>query len=130
MCVFTYAAEEVNVDPGEDKYIWSVSFILWMSFIIIIGRIFAVWSVHFLFRACQRCKGAPDVDVKELVFITWGGMIRGAIAFGLVLKIPVKLEGGEKFKDRNIIITTTLAVVIFTTVFFGTFMNLISKCLF
>jgi len=28
-----------------------------------------------------------DIDLNELLFITYGGMIRGAIAFGLVLKI-------------------------------------------
>ena len=45
-------------------------------------------------------------------------MIRGAIAFGLVLKIP----NDGTFKERGYVVTTTLAVVIFTILFFGTFM--------
>lgn len=47
-------------------------------------------------------------------------MIRGAIAFGLVLKIP---DEPETFKERGTIITTTLILVIFTTLVFGTFMK-------
>jgi NhaP-type Na+/H+ or K+/H+ antiporter len=57
-------------------------------------------------------------------------MIRGAIAFGLVLKIPKDpSEDGYVFKERAIIITTTLANVIFTTVFFGSFMPVVQKIL-
>jgi len=63
---------------------WSFSFIGWMTLIIIVGRFAAVWIVHFIFRFCCKMK---DIDVRELCFITYGGMIRGAIAFGLVLKI-------------------------------------------
>ena len=63
---------------------WSVSFILWMTLIIIVGRLMAVWFVHGLFRVCCKMK---DINIRELIFISYGGMIRGAIAFGLVLKI-------------------------------------------
>ena len=55
-----------------------------MFIIIVVGRTFAVWSTHMLFQLCAKKK---DVSYRELAFITWGGMIRGAIAFGLVLKI-------------------------------------------
>lgn len=51
-------------------------------------------------------------------------MIRGAIAFGLVLKIP---NDPKKFPEREVIVTTTLAVVIITTLFFGTFMKFAQK---
>ena len=48
-------------------------------------------------------------------------MIRGAIAFALVLQIPNE-TGTEEFKERGLVVTTTRFVVIFTTVFFGSFM--------
>lgn len=41
-------------------------------------------------------------------------MIRGAIAFGLVLRI-----NGQEFENKNVIVTTSLCLVIFTTVVFG-----------
>jgi len=60
-----------------------------MTVIVFIGRVVAVWTIHFLFVSCAQ---KADITVRELIFISWGGMIRGAIAFGLVLKIP----GGQK----------------------------------
>lgn len=68
--------------------------------------------------------------MNELLFITYGGMIRGAIAFGLVLKIDDTIIDGETvFKERGCIITTTLACVIITTVGFGSFMPVVQKIL-
>jgi len=52
-------------------------------------------------------------------------MIRGAIAFGLVLKIDKKM-----FKNADIIVTTTLVLVIFTTVVFGCILGVLQNCLF
>jgi len=49
-------------------------------------------------------------------------MIRGAIAFGLVLKIETP--------NREVIVTTSLALVVFTTVVFGSTVGIVSKCLF
>ena len=46
-------------------------------------------------------------------------MIRGAIAFGLVLKIDDSLD------SKNVIVTTTLTLVALTTVLFGTLMPLV-----
>ena len=84
LCVFTYATD-VHISSGHDEHNWSPSFILVMSFTIIVGRIIAVILAHLLFGICQK---KSDYTVKELIFIMYGGMIRGAIAFALVLKIP------------------------------------------
>ena len=82
---------------------------------------------HGLVMMCSKTK---DVTIKELLFITYGGMIRGAIAFGLVLKIPdLPDDDPEHFKERGVIVTTTLACVIFTTVGFGSFMPVVQKLL-
>jgi sodium/hydrogen exchanger-like protein 6/7/sodium/hydrogen exchanger 8 len=121
LCVFTYSkgkgAEE------DDNYYWSFSFIIWMTVIVIVGRIAAVFTAHGLFSLCQKKK---DITIRELGFISYGGMIRGAIAFGLVLKIsPLPNAKGEKFRERGVIVTTTLALVIITTVLFGSFMPVV-----
>jgi len=123
LCVFTYAGNSKTGDA--DEHIWSLSFILWMTAIIIVGRCTAVGLAHLLFGLCSKKK---DIEFRELLFVMYGGMIRGAIAFGLVLKIP---EGGGEgaFKERGVVVTTTLAVVIITTVLFGSFMPVIQKIL-
>ena len=89
-----------------------------MTAIVIVGRIIAVCISHFLFSLCSKTQ---DISLRELAFISYGGMIRGAIAFGLVLKIPDE-DGEDAFKERGLVITTTLALVIITTVLFGSFM--------
>ena len=131
LCVFTYA----EGDEGEQRdsaYTWSPSFIGWMTAIIICGRLLTVFSVHGLAQLCRRKGTDPDVNIRELTFIAYGGMIRGAIAFGLVLKIPTGKDedGVPLFRERGVTVTTTLAVVIITTVLFGTFMPLIQRVLF
>lgn len=66
---------------------WSWSFILWEFAIIVVFRIIAVLGTFYAFRLCCRRR---TILFNELMFITYGGMIRGAIAFALVLKIPVE----------------------------------------
>lgn len=111
LCVFTYSNSNDN-----DHHSWSASFIGWMVLIVIVGRILAVWTAHGICKLCVR----KDITLRELMFISYGGMIRGAIAFGLVLKID---DNPKEFPEREVIITTTLALVIITTLVFGTFMK-------
>lgn len=141
LCVFTYVGEidtkGIHGPKNDYLYPWAPQIIIIMTIIVIVGRVTAVWTIHYLFVSCK--KGEPDIIFRELVFISYGGMIRGAIAFGLVLKIPTGSytlesdgEGVEVpiFKELGTMYTTTLALVIITTIVFGTFMPLVQKCLF
>ena len=47
------------------------------------------------------------------MFISYAGLIRGAVAFGLVLRIDKSVE------NRPVIVTTALSLVVFTTVLLG-----------
>jgi len=51
-------------------------------------------------------------------------MIRGAIAFGLVLRID------NAYENRDIIVTTSLSLVVITTVICGCSVASLQKCLF
>ena len=51
-------------------------------------------------------------------------MIRGAVAFGLVLRIPFTV------KNRSVIVTTSLTLVVFTTIVLGCTVATIQKILF
>ena len=55
----------------------------------------------------------------------YAGLIRGAIAFGLVTRID---EGASP--NRSVVVTTSLALVIFTTVVFGNTVGILQKMLF
>jgi len=61
---------------------WSFELIGWELLIIIVGRIVGVLITFYLFRLCFR---KATISFRQLLFIIYGGMIRGAIAFALVL---------------------------------------------
>lgn len=101
--------------------VWSFDLILVELMIIVVGRglgtVGLVWVL--------RCLGYPtNTSIKELLFIWYAGLIRGAIAFGLVLRID------NNSPNRSVIVTTSLALVIFTTVVFGSTVGMVSKYLF
>ena len=108
---------------------WSFSFIFIQFGIIVLGRIFGVMCTFYTCRCCFRKK---TINFWELVFITYAGMIRGAIALALVLKIPyVNSPNGNCpepeycYSEENyqLAVSTTLTVVMLTTLLFGTFMD-------
>jgi len=58
-----------------------------------VSRILGVLGTFYTLRLCCRKK---TIEFKELLFICYGGMIRGAIAFALVLKIEVLPDTNSK----------------------------------
>lgn len=67
------------------------------------------------------------VTLREITFISYAGMIRGAIAFGLVLRLQ-EYEGIEHASSQ-IITTTALTLVVLTTIVFGSLMPMVQRCL-
>ena len=113
--------------------------------IIFVGRIVAVFSTFYLFRLCCATR---TINFNELCFITYAGVIRGAIAFALVLKIPYINSADpaaspscpEAATDPTTktcftepayrtMVSTTLILVMMTTLIFGTFMGKVQKML-
>ncbi len=70
---------------------WSFTFIFVQLGIIFIGRVIGVIST---FYCCRLCFKSKTINFRELLFITYAGMIRGAIAFALVLKIVYEGKDG------------------------------------
>lgn len=116
---------------------WSYEFILLLFGVIIVFRFVAIFSVFYTGRLCCRRK---TINCRELSFITYAGMIRGAIAFALVLEIPFcstyddtcecrKDSSCMSKKTYELFVTTTLALVILTTLCFGTFMGGVQRFL-
>ena len=102
------------------KYDWSWSFIIIMFLVILVGRFCGTVG---LINILTLCSHRPRVTMKQNLFIFFAGLIRGAIAFGLVLNID------SKTTNRSVIVTTTLALVLITTLLFGTLMPLLTRVL-
>ena len=64
------------------------------------------------------------LSMKELLFIAYAGMIRGAVAFGLVLRLNPTIP------NRSVIITSSLVLVIGTTIFMGSTVATLQRILF
>lgn len=132
--VYSYVGISLyNAIPGW----WSFDWIAVQMAIIIFGRIVGVFCTFYLFRLCFKKK---TISFKELCFITYGGMIRGAIAFALVLVIPHECVAGDCHYNCSILPcyseaqyelakSTTLSIVMLTTLIFGTFMKVFQHCL-
>ena len=90
-----------------------------------IGRGLGTFGLFGMLKLCGYEKDNPKkITWKELTFIWYAGLIRGAIAFGLVLRIE------DNVVNRSVIVTTCLSLVVFTTVFFGSTVGLLGKCMF
>ena len=104
---------------------WSVELIIVEVVVILVGRALGTFGLIGLLKCCGYEKNNPKrITWKEITFIWYAGLIRGAIAFGLVLRIDSDLP------NRSVIITTSLTLVVFTTIFFGSTVGLLGRCLF
>ena len=71
---------------------WSWQFIIVEIFITVIGRILGTIGLLYFLSLFGHKK---TLSFRELSFVSYAGMIRGAIAFGLVLKLPQDLSNRE-----------------------------------
>ena len=74
--------------------------------------------------SCSLFGYNSGICLRDLCFISYAGVIRGAVAFGLVLRIEPDVE------HRSVIVTTCLAIVCFTTIFLGSTVATVQRCLF
>lgn len=102
------------------EFMWSISLSACMVPIVIIGRFFSTVVLVKTLDTC--CCYKSGIKTSEIWFMALSGMIRGAIAFGLVLKLDTDLS------NRGLIVTTALTLVVFTTIFFGFFIGVASRC--
>jgi len=89
--------------------------------VIVIGRFAAVFISYIITRPCSKSK----LTFSQLIFISYSGLVRGAIAFGFLTKISIKFDG-EKSRvlsgSINILISLTIVV-------YGTLTPLLKKLL-
>ena len=93
--------------------------------ITIVSRLCSTVGFIALLKLCGYEKKHPNpINFRELFFIWYAGLIRGAIAFGLVLRID------KSYAGRDLVVTTCLSLVLISTIFFGSTVGLVSSCLF
>ena len=82
--VFAYLGLSFFAYADLTHFPWSWSFILIELFICILARIAGTMGLLYLLVLLGH---KPKIQFRQTCFIAYAGMIRGAIAFGLVLKL-------------------------------------------
>ena len=104
---------------------FSISLVLLLMGTVVACRFMAVVGFISCLKLCKyESNHHSPLNYRELIFIWYAGLIRGAIAFGLVLRIE------PTFAGRDLIVTTCLTLVVTTTIIFGSTASLVSYCLF
>ena len=67
---------------------WSFEFIAIEMVIIVVGRFIGTVGLIYFMALFGHQGYKRDLSFRQMCFIAYAGMIRGAIAFGLVLKAP------------------------------------------
>jgi hypothetical protein len=116
--VFAYVGTSVF---SYKSYDWSYQLIAFEFAFVLISRF--TGSVLMFYATSAIFWVKRGLKFQEVLFINFAGIIRGAIAFGLVLRLEPGLE------NRSVIITTVLTLVITTTIIFGATMTLLKTAL-
>ena len=90
-------------------------FIIIELVIVVCGRIFAIFGLTYIFKLCGFKSFKMKISQKGIM--SCAGSIRGAIAFGLAISIKASNE-----LHKDIIVTSTLILVFFSTIVFGALM--------
>jgi len=66
---------------------FSWGFVVGGFFIVIVGRYLAIYISYYVFEVCPIGSKENYLNFRQLTFLSWAALIRGAIAFGLISKV-------------------------------------------
>jgi NhaP-type Na+/H+ or K+/H+ antiporter len=111
---FTYLGMTVTTIPWND---WNLLFLACMFVAMVLGRAASIFFSSSLVYILQ-C-GKFGLDFKSISVAWFGGLIRGSVAFAMVLQI----EG----KNHNILVSTTLGIALISCVGLSNLMAVFTK---
>ena len=104
---------------------------LGFSVLLILLRLLIVWPgsslAHFLDTHFLNHPSGP-LGGKQVFILGWTGM-RGVVALAAALSLPVTLENGAPFPQRNLILFLTFSVILVTLVVQGLSLPMIIRIL-
>ncbi|NP_001124467.1 sodium/hydrogen exchanger isoform 3 precursor [Oncorhynchus mykiss] len=95
------------IDPAV--WVWNTGFILLTLLFIFVFRFIGVFLLTWILNKYRLV----PLEFIDQVVMSYGGL-RGAVAYGLVA-----MPGENKFKEKNLMVSTTLIVVYFTVMLQG-----------
>ncbi|VDO81241.1 unnamed protein product [Schistosoma margrebowiei] len=108
------------------KLEWHTGFILWSLILCLLSRTIIVFIITAIVNYVNIDE--TKITIEQQIILIYGGL-RGAIAFSLSVLIPDNLFPINSLYHKNIIVTTTLFIILFTVGFMGITMKPLVKLL-
>lgn len=105
---------------GEGGLLPAIKYSLIITLILIITRLISTYGALFwtIFIARYIKVADPSPGWKAPLLLGWTGM-RGVVSLAAALSIPVALQNGSAFPQRNLILFITFTVIVVTLVIQG-----------
>eukprot|EP00928_Gymnodinium_smaydae_P050298 TRINITY_DN3386_c0_g1_i3.p1 TRINITY_DN3386_c0_g1~~TRINITY_DN3386_c0_g1_i3.p1 ORF type:complete len:683 (-),score=127.96 TRINITY_DN3386_c0_g1_i3:242-2209(-) len=127
-CVFLYLGIVAALSLG--RFHWHLSLVVYATLLILVARAAHVFPLS-VFLNLGRTRGKIS---KNMSIMIWASGLRGAIAFALALRIPCASgrfdrRGSDECRNSDLLVTTTISIVLLTTVVMGTSMERMATAL-
>ncbi|KAH8858041.1 Sodium/hydrogen exchanger 2 [Schistosoma japonicum] len=98
------------------KLEWHIGFILWGFILCLISRSIVILCITSIVNYVNVDE--TKITLSQQIILIYGGL-RGAVAFALSVLIPNDLFPINGLYHKNMIVTTTLCIILFTVGFMG-----------
>jgi CPA1 family monovalent cation:H+ antiporter len=114
-------------DIPVHRLVW---YALFISLAVILIRILWVFPAAYLPRLMFKklCQRDPYPSWRHVTIIAWTGM-RGVVSLAAALAIPLTIQSGDSFPDRDLILFLTFIVILATLVVQGLSLPLLIRWL-
>lgn len=114
-------------DSEAHNYSWSWTFVILQLAVCTIARFVSVFVLSgIVYWAFMR--KTWKVNIYELGIIWFAGVIRGSVAFALILTLDENVENQELRREIQVIKSSVLFIVFITTIVLGALMPAYIKC--
>lgn len=128
-CVFIYLGVVAALSLG--RFHWNMGLVLASLVLIVVARAAHIFPFSTLLNYCGRER---KISHKMQLMMLVSGL-RGAIAFAMSLHIPchsgvrARHRGTEDCRNSDLLVTTTISIVVLTTLVVGTAMERVGTAL-
>ncbi|KAI5326498.1 hypothetical protein L3X38_035572 [Prunus dulcis] len=102
-----------NASPGTSVGVSSLLFAL-----VLIGRAAFVFPIANITNCFKKREGTK-IEFRNQFIMWWAGLMRGAVTIALSYNQFADSSGSTSTRDSSLMITSTIIVVLFSTVVFG-----------
>eukprot|EP00933_Yihiella_yeosuensis_P030012 TRINITY_DN23693_c0_g1_i1.p1 TRINITY_DN23693_c0_g1~~TRINITY_DN23693_c0_g1_i1.p1 ORF type:complete len:610 (-),score=86.06 TRINITY_DN23693_c0_g1_i1:226-2055(-) len=126
-CVFVYLGVVAALSIG--RFHWHPGLVFFSVLSITVARAAHVFPITKALNVVRQSRKVSN----NMAVVMWVSGLRGAIAFALALRLPCEgqgaLRGSEECRNSDLLITTTISIVLLTTGVVGTAMEKIATVL-